>query len=182
MNEIHWVTMSLASAIETTFETLGCSTSSNSIVISFTSSSLAMSVCSSTSWRIRFCSSTILNSGNCSSMTRLGCGMPILTASAASSSSCVTISLSSWASYPLITKPHLEKHFWIVSAFTIDHDLSMNLIASKIVNFLTRSDACSESLMLSNMDRTSDFRDNAFRFQMMPALKGWRTEVRFGGK
>jgi hypothetical protein len=47
--------------------------------------------------------------------------------------------LSSWASSPLITKPHLEKHFWIVLAFTIDHDLLMNLIASKTISFLTRS-------------------------------------------
>jgi hypothetical protein len=44
--------------------------------------------------------------------------------------------------------------------------LPMNLITSKTVSFLTRSDAYSESLMLSNMDRTSNFRDNAFRLQM----------------
>jgi len=47
----------------------------------------------------------------------------------------------------------------------------MNLITFKTVNFLTRSDACNESLMLSNMDRTSNFQDGAFRFQMMPVSK-----------
>ncbi len=135
MNEINWVTMSLTSTIETTFGTSGCSKSSNLIATSSTSSSLATLMCSSTSWRIRFCSSTISNFGNYSLMIRLGYGMSILTTSAASSSSCVKILLSSWASSPLITKPHLDKHFWIVSTFTIDHDLSMNLITSKTVNF-----------------------------------------------
>ncbi len=139
VNEINWVTMSLTSMIETTFGTSGCSKSSNSIAISSTSLSSATWVCSSTSWWIRFCSSTISNSSNYSSMTRLGHGMPILTASVTSFFSCVTILLSSWASSPLITKPHLEKHFWIVLAFTIDHDLLMNLIASKTISFLTRS-------------------------------------------
>jgi hypothetical protein len=55
----------------------------------------------------------------------------------------------------------------------------MNLIASKTISFLTRSNACSESLILSNMDMTSNFRDNVFRLQMMPTSKGWRIEVRF---
>ncbi len=156
--------MSLAFVIQTTFGTSSCSKSSNLIAIHLSSSTTL--VRSLTSWQIRFCSSTISNFGNCSSMTRLGRGMLIQIASVVSSSSCITISLSSWASSPLITKPHLEKHFWIVSAFTIDHDLPMNLITSKTVSFLTRSDAYSESLMLSNMDRTSNFRDNAFRLQM----------------
>jgi len=89
VNEINWVTMSLASAIETTFETSNCSKSSNLIAIFYILSSLATSMCSSTNWWIRFCSSTILNFSNCSLMTRLGRGMLILTASTTSSSSCV---------------------------------------------------------------------------------------------
>jgi hypothetical protein len=48
----------------------------------------------------------------------------------------------------------------------------MNLTASKTISFLTRSNACNESLMLSNMAMTLNFRDSAFRFRMMPASKG----------